>query len=287
MARKARRKDDASRSIKSLAELLGLPPSPLRGAAAVQLAFEHSPAMRELHLTAKQAGDSVAIAGVVPGVGLRELAESLARNALRGRRLDASGLLVSDARIAEELNQVLATLPGVLGPRASSASQDLLDGIAASRIEVVQGSGNQVHLAGTAPDLAAKNLITVLAAGIAGARPVDDKGIRIDDSYIAYVVRSGDAPESIARRLCGSARRLDSIRTFSRENTETLALMKVGSVLRIPKRLLKTHLRAAEERKGCDSGCWSRQVARRGCPANGLRYRCNGEASFRSKPPLL
>jgi hypothetical protein len=54
----------------------------------------------------------------------------------------------------------------------------LLDGIAASRIEVVQGSDNQVHLAGTAPDLAAKTLITVLAAGIAGARPVDDNGIR-------------------------------------------------------------------------------------------------------------
>ena len=41
-------------------------------------------------------------------------------------------------------------------------------------------------------------------------RPVDDdSGIHIDDRYIVYVVRSGDAPESIARRLCGSARHLE------------------------------------------------------------------------------
>lgn len=157
---------------------------------------------------------------------------------------------MSDARIAGELNEVLAALPGILGARVSSASQDLLDGIAAARIEIVCSSGDRVHLAGTAPDLEAKALISALAAGFAGGRPVDDSGIRIDDSYIVYVVRSGDAPESIARRLCGSAHRLDAIRTFSRENTETLALMKVGSVLRIPKRLLTPHSRAAEDKKG-------------------------------------
>ena len=224
---------------------ISLPPSPVSGAAAVRLAFEQSLAVRELHLTAREAGDTVAIAGEVPGVGPRELAESLARNALRGRRLDASGLLVSDTRIARELNEVLAALPGILGARVSSASRDLLDGIAASRIKIVRGSGDCAYLAGTAPNLEAKTLITALAAGLAGARPIDNSGIRIDDSYIVYVVRSGDAPESIARRLCGSARRLDAIRTFSRENTETLALMKVGSVLRIPKRLLTLHSRAA------------------------------------------
>jgi tetratricopeptide (TPR) repeat protein len=227
-----------------------LPPSPESGAAAVRLAFDHSRAVKDLHLTAKEAGDMVAIEGEVQGIGARELAESLARNALRGRRLDTSGLLVSDARIAGELNEVLAALPGILGTRVSSASQDLLDGIAAARIKIVSGSGDRVYLAGTAPNLEAKTLITALAAGLAGVRPADNSGIRIDDNYIVYVIRSGDAPESIARRLCGSARRLDAIRTFSRENNETLSLMKAGSVLRIPKRLLTPHSRAAEHKKG-------------------------------------
>jgi hypothetical protein len=87
---------------------------------------------------------------------------------------------------------------------------------------------DRVHLAGTATDLEAKRLISTLAAGLAG----DDSGIRIDDGYIVYVVRSGDAPESTARRSCGSTRRLSTIRTFSREDTD--ARTKIGSELRIP-----------------------------------------------------
>ena len=46
---------------------------------------------------------------------------------------------------------------------------------------------DRVHLAGTATDLAAKRLISTLAAGLAG----DDSGIRIDDGYIVYVVSFG------------------------------------------------------------------------------------------------
>ena len=84
---------------------------------------------------------------------------------------------------------------------------------------------DRVHLAGTATDLEAKRLISTLAAGLAG----DDSGIRIDDGYIVYVVRSGDAPESTARRSCGSTRRLSTIRTFSREDTDARTKDRFGT----------------------------------------------------------
>jgi nucleoid-associated protein YgaU len=105
-------------------------------------------------------------------------------------------------------------------------------------VEVAAGDGAKVQLAGTVPMLETKALVAELAAGIAAPRQVDVSRVQIADPYITYTIREGDTPETIARRICGSGRRFAAIRDFSRQNAEVLDRMQIGSVLRIPARLL-------------------------------------------------
>jgi hypothetical protein len=194
-----------------------------------------------LHLQAKPAGANVALSGQLSSLAQRELMEALARDAAGGRALDVSGLRVGDSRLAAELKTLVSSLSKTLGPAASAAQKDLLIATAAAQIQVEPGDGNPVHLAGTAPTADVKRLIRTLAAGLAEPREVDDSGVRVEDGTLDYVIRAGDAPESIARRLCGSWRKLERLRIFSHENSETLTAMRIGSIVRIPKSLLVHH----------------------------------------------
>jgi hypothetical protein len=232
------------------AYVVRLPLSPGRGARAVQIALESSPAIRGLHLTVAPADGAIALAGEVNGAEQRELAEMIARNASGGLKIETAGLRVTNAYIGAELSRLLSSLPQTLRLRVPGVGQDILGAIDHAQIAVLPDSGEQVRLSGTVPMPEVKSLIRELAAGIAGSRPVDDSGIHVADDYIEYAIRPGDAAESIARRLCGSGRRLDAIRSFSQENAETLSRMKIGSVLRIPKRLLVKRSRGTEEKKG-------------------------------------
>jgi tetratricopeptide (TPR) repeat protein len=220
------------------AVVVRLPPSPERAARAVRIALESSPAIRGRRLSVAPANGALALAGEVTGTEERELAETIARHASSGLKIDTAGLRVTDAHIAGEIRRLMATLPQTLRSHVPGVGMDILDAMDHAQIAVLGDSGDKVRLSGTVPMLEVKPLIRELVAGIAGSRPIDDSGVQVADAYIQYVIRAGDAPESIARTVCGSGRRLEAIRNFSPENAETLSRMQIGSVLRIPERLL-------------------------------------------------
>jgi tetratricopeptide (TPR) repeat protein len=141
--------------------------------------------------------------------------------------------------VAAVLQGVLSALPSALAPHLGAGKgRDLVDALAAARINVVPAGNGQVQLQGTVSVPEVKQIVETIASAAAGPGAVRAGGIEVRDEYIVYTIRRGDCPERIARRLCGTRRRLEEIRAFSPENQQTLQRMSVGSVLKIPKRLL-------------------------------------------------
>jgi tetratricopeptide (TPR) repeat protein len=238
--------------VASTAYIATLPVSPDRAAHAVQGALNASPAIRSYGLKASASDGAVALSGTVPDPARRELADAIARAAAGGARIDPSRLLVDNVSLTTELQRVLNSLPQVLSAHVPGIAIDLVDAAGGAKIMVLPSVADTLRLAGTVPMPELKPLIRELAASIWGGRAVDDSAVQVADPYIEYSIRPGDAPESIARRLCGTARRLDVIRGFSRDNAEVLDRMQIGATIRIPKRLLvrgaATDGRAGENR---------------------------------------
>jgi len=224
-----------------------LPPSTFTAARAVQLALDGSRTTAGRHVTAAPADSAVALRGTLNSPLEAALVESIAARAAGGRRIDVSGLRMSDTYIAAELGRITATLPAVLRAHVPGAGQDILDAMSHVKLTAAADAGGGVRLAGTVPMAELKPLLMEMAAGIA-SRPVDVSDVKVADEYIEYTIREGDAPESIARRMCGTARRLEGIRTFSAQNARTLDEMRIGSVVRIPRRLLAHGQAAVRER---------------------------------------
>ena len=141
--------------------------------------------------------------------------------------------------VAAVLQRALSAMPSALAPHLRSGQgRDLVAALAAAHITVAPAGNGQVQLQGTVSGLEVKQIIEAIASAAAGPGAVQAGGIEVWDEYMVYTVKRGDCPERIARRLCGTRRRLEEIRAFSPENQQTLQRMSVGSTLKIPKRLL-------------------------------------------------
>ena len=148
-----------------------------------------------------------------------------------------------DVRAAEQqkssmIQSMMAAIPAAFRERVGrSKGRDLLDAMEQARFTVAPADGGGIRLMGTAPLIEVRQVLEKIAAAASGGR-VDAAGVEIRDEYIEYVIKAGDCPELIAWRLCGMRNRWKEISDFSQENRWTLERMQIGSVLKIPKRLL-------------------------------------------------
>lgn len=148
--------------------------------------------------------------------------------------------------VAAVLQRTLSALPSALAPHLGNGKgRDLVAALAAAHIRVTPAGNGQVQLQGTVSVPEVKQIVESIASAAAGPGAVQAGGIEVRDEYVVYTIRRGDCPERIARRLCGTRRRIEEIRAFSPENQQTLERMSVGSVLKIPKRLLVNPERVA------------------------------------------
>jgi hypothetical protein len=171
------------------------------------------------------------LCAAIPGWLLhrRDRAESAA--SLRAARSQAE---------AEALQRALAALPAALGDHVRAGrGQDLMAALGTASLRVTPAGSGGLAAAGTIPVAELRPVIETIGAAVAAPGRLDAGAVRVADEYIEYVIRPGDCPETIARRLCGTRRRLDELRRFSAENAEALDRMQIGGVLKIPKRLLR------------------------------------------------
>lgn len=143
------------------------------------------------------------------------------------------------AQMEAMVQRVIAGMPSVLSPHVSRwVGEDFVKALSVSRVRVSASAGGGYELEGSVPLPEAKQFLQAVAAAAAGDAKVQVGALAVTDDYMTYTVRAGDCPERIARRLCGSPRHVAAIAAFSRENARVLTRMQIGSVLRIPKRLL-------------------------------------------------
>jgi tetratricopeptide (TPR) repeat protein len=142
------------------------------------------------------------------------------------------------SQVASSLEGTLKALPAALGPHlASGKGSDLVAALATSQVQVVAAADGSLQLQGSVPVPEARQFLGAIASAAAG-KAVGSGALVVKDDYIAYVIQPGDCPERIARKLCGTRRRLEEIRNFSPENQQALERMRIGAVVKIPKRLL-------------------------------------------------
>ena len=144
-----------------------------------------------------------------------------------------------DAYLSGVLQRTLQSLSDAF---SGDRREDMLAAVRASHIAIHGLPDGGLAISGTVPTRETLELVRHIAATMATpAASIDSSGLTIADEYIEYTVRQGDSPERIARRICGAARFLPELKRFSASNARVLdnaERLPVGSVLRIPKRLL-------------------------------------------------
>jgi hypothetical protein len=146
---------------------------------------------------------------------------------------------VPAAQMEAIVQRVIAGMPPALSPNVSRwVGEDFVKALSVSRVKVSASPGGGYELEGSVPLPEVKQFLQTVAVAVVGDAQVQVGALAVADDYTTYTVREGDCPERIARRLCGSPRHVAAIAAFSEENARALARMQIGSVLKIPKRLL-------------------------------------------------
>lgn len=212
--------------------------SPQDAARAIAHAVRAHPALSGDHLRVQATGGRITVEGRASDSLHRDLVAALAAPLAGRNQVDLSGIQVCAEPAAETVERMLAVLCQEAG--GAGATGPLAD-LAASRVTVIAGDDGRVRLSGPVVTADARQLLERLAGSLVEPDQLDTSALAVAEDYVVHVVQPGECPYTIAREVCGDARRLPAIRAFCQENAEALRdarRVRAGTILRIPKRLL-------------------------------------------------